>query len=168
MTTPPTAGLGTDLSTLRKLCSGDRKALDAIDRATTSRQGARSDLVHNVNEVRPTGNSAPAALRRLRKDKPDLHAQVLAGNHVEGRAAVLSPNEFTQAGRELYGSDADRPGILSVSPYARRRTDLRPCASTAPTSPPTSAALEASRTRADSDRPPPPAACCGRGRCCQV
>ena len=29
--------------------------------------------------IRPTGTSAAAALRRLRKDRPDIHARVLAG-----------------------------------------------------------------------------------------
>lgn len=29
--------------------------------------------------VRPTGNTAAAALRRLRKDRPDIHARVLSG-----------------------------------------------------------------------------------------
>jgi len=57
---------------------------DEQDRANPSRQGQRTDLVddknNGVNEVeRPTGNSTAAALRRLRKDRPDIHARVLAG-----------------------------------------------------------------------------------------
>jgi hypothetical protein len=37
---------------------------------------------------RPTGTSADAALRRLRKQRPDLHAQVLAGQLSPHAAAV--------------------------------------------------------------------------------
>jgi len=33
---------------------------------------------HNVH-IRPSGNSRAAFLRRLRKDRPDIHARVLAG-----------------------------------------------------------------------------------------
>ena len=51
------------------------QAIDARD---------RENLVHNknndVNEVgRPWGNRAAYALRRLRRDRPDIHARVLAG-----------------------------------------------------------------------------------------
>jgi hypothetical protein len=55
------------------------------DKDNPSRQGQRTDFVYNessdVHEVcdRPSGNSRKAALRRLRKDRPDIHARVLAG-----------------------------------------------------------------------------------------
>jgi hypothetical protein len=59
-------------------------AANAKDLANVSRQGQRTDLVDNnnnyVNEVeRPSGNSESYALRKLRKDRRDLHARVLAG-----------------------------------------------------------------------------------------
>jgi hypothetical protein len=58
------------------------------DRKNVSRQGQRTDLIdtekRGINKVRPDGTSAAAAHRRLRKDRPDLHARVLAGE--------LSPN----------------------------------------------------------------------------
>jgi hypothetical protein len=40
-----------------------------------------SKAVDNNNGIntRPTGTSAAAALRRLRKDRPDMHARVLKG-----------------------------------------------------------------------------------------
>ncbi len=82
-------GLG---GTLQRLCGDDPEALDAIDRATAGRQGARTDLVDNVHEAtRPDGNSSTAAIRRLRKDRPDLHARVLTGElspHKAMREAV--------------------------------------------------------------------------------
>jgi len=59
-----------------------------------SKQGRRTDLVdsnllyankNDIQEVKaPTGTSKTAFLRRLRKDRPDIHARVLAGE--------LSPN----------------------------------------------------------------------------
>lgn len=79
-------------------------AVDAIDRRNQaeSKQGARTDLaekkqtaepakhfVDNINEVeRPTGTSQAAALRRLRKDKPKLHAKVIAGE-LSANAAMI-------------------------------------------------------------------------------
>jgi hypothetical protein len=56
--------------------------LDAKDRAQ-QRPGGRPKSVDNggrdINSSRPTGTSKAAALRRLRKDRPDIHARVLAG-----------------------------------------------------------------------------------------
>jgi hypothetical protein len=57
-------------------------AVDAADAAVQqgNRQGARTDLFDNIQEVKaPTGTSQSAALRRLRNNKPELHARVLAG-----------------------------------------------------------------------------------------
>lgn len=54
--------------------------LDALDRVTAGRQGERTDIHNNVMKVedKRQGNDASYALRRLRKDRPDLHARVLA------------------------------------------------------------------------------------------
>lgn len=49
-------------------------------------EGGNVDNVHNSE--RPTGNSESTALRRLRKDRPDLHAQVLNGELSAHAAAV--------------------------------------------------------------------------------
>ncbi len=40
-------------------------------------EGINVDNIHNDTD-RPTGTSSDAALRRLRKDRPDLHEQVLS------------------------------------------------------------------------------------------
>jgi hypothetical protein len=48
--------------------------------------GGNVDNVHVAK--RPTGNSESAALRRLRKDRPDLHSQVLNGEVSAHAAAV--------------------------------------------------------------------------------
>ncbi len=62
--------------------------LDLIDQARQRNRGAQQGNtnrtnVDNVNirsdEQRPDGNSTEAALRRLRKDRPDLHQRVIMG-----------------------------------------------------------------------------------------
>lgn len=97
----PPEGLGGDLRTLKRLCSDDTEALDAIDRATIGRQGgdhtseaSKNDIV----QVAPNGNAAQAAIRRLRKDRPDLHARVLTGEmtpHKAMREAGFRPPTAT-------------------------------------------------------------------------
>ena len=96
-------GLGTDVATLKRVCAGDTVALDLIDqaeRAQTPHGGDRRSeaiKIDNINlekraaaesEV-PSGTAAQYALRRLRKDRPDLHAQVLAGT-LSGHAAMVA------------------------------------------------------------------------------
>jgi hypothetical protein len=78
--TPPLKGLGTTIEFVRQLIAKDPVALDLLDQATQNRHGGDHSNVDNVPVARPTGNSAEKALRRLRKDRPDLHAQVLAGS----------------------------------------------------------------------------------------
>jgi hypothetical protein len=73
---PPTAGLGADIPTIKRLCGDDVEALDLIDKATENPTGVH---IINTTEGRPEGTSAQQALRKLRKDRPDLHARVLAG-----------------------------------------------------------------------------------------
>jgi hypothetical protein len=87
VTTSPPAGLGTRIETLLKVCK-DTQAFNAIDEVT-QREGGRpvefksnSETVNNVNSSqpdRPVGNASQYALRKLRKDRPDLHKRVLDG-----------------------------------------------------------------------------------------
>ena len=85
VTTPPLEGLGATLDQLRSLCRQDPAALDAIDRAT---QNVPSAHAGNNVPSRPEGNTSAKALRRLRKDRPDLHAEVLAGHKSPHKAMV--------------------------------------------------------------------------------
>jgi hypothetical protein len=67
---------------IRNLCRDDPAALDALDRVTQrpTRGDRKSEdfSVDNVNaDSRPAGNSRDAALRRLRRDRPDLHRRVV-------------------------------------------------------------------------------------------
>ncbi len=80
--TAPLDGLGADIPIIKRLCCGDQVAIDAIDRVTKGRQGARTDLLYNIQEVKdraPTGTSTARALRKLRNQAPTLHQRVLAG-----------------------------------------------------------------------------------------
>lgn len=79
--TKPLEGLGTDIKTLERLCADDKEALGLLTQATTGKQGARNDIVNNVNYVdSPEGNSTAYALRKLQLDAPELHKQVIAGD----------------------------------------------------------------------------------------
>lgn len=82
----PPDGMHTTTEAVKRICRDDPTALDALDRVLAHRQGERTDIVSNRNEVpssateeRPVGTTAQYAIRRLRKDRPDLHAKVLAG-----------------------------------------------------------------------------------------
>lgn len=89
--TPPLKGLGASLDLVRTLVRDDPVALDLFDQATKGQAGRRTDLLDNIQEVEvvaPSGTSREAGLRRLRKDRPDLHAEVLAGT-LSTHAAML-------------------------------------------------------------------------------
>lgn len=79
VTASPLNGLGTTVDTLKDLCRHRKEALDAIDRATQRPHGGdRTGKFNNIQLApSPVGTSESAALRRLRKDRPDLHARVL-------------------------------------------------------------------------------------------
>ena len=85
-------GYGTSIATLKRICRDSPEALDAIDRACLRKPGGTNnasgvnqhsdsevivDNIHNDRQERPSGTSRDAAIRRLRKDRPDLHEKVL-------------------------------------------------------------------------------------------
>ena len=81
ISSPLPKGLGTDLRTLKNLCRDDTEALDLVDRVTQGKHGGDREstpIKNNIVNLAP-GNSRANALRRLRKDRPDLHSDVLAG-----------------------------------------------------------------------------------------
>lgn len=89
VTTPPTQGIGASVDLVRRIIASDAEALDLLDQALAGRQGERTDLLDISKEVKaPTGTTQAAALRRLRKDKPELHADVLAGR-LSAHAAMV-------------------------------------------------------------------------------
>jgi len=89
--TPPLEGLGMSVASLRAIFHDDVAVLDVIDAAVQRKSGVRGpgkafDNVQSFIPPAPTGNSQESALRRLRKDRTDLHELVLNGE----RAAKLA------------------------------------------------------------------------------
>jgi len=85
--TKPLEGLGADVNTLHRLCAEHPEVRDLIDMEVKGKHGGdhgnqyTGGKIDNVQLATvPTGNSSTAALRRLRKDRPDLLKQVIAGN----------------------------------------------------------------------------------------
>jgi hypothetical protein len=78
LVTPPAAGLGTTVDLVRRIVGDDPVALDLLDQALQNPVG-HPTILYNIQDKAPTGTSSAAALRRLRKDRPDLHTKVLAG-----------------------------------------------------------------------------------------
>jgi hypothetical protein len=97
ITTPPLAGLGTNVDLVRRVISGDIEAVDRLDQALKNPTGHPISSVNIIDE-RPRGTSKDYALRRLRKDAPELHADVLAGK-LSAHAAMVQggfrPRTFT-------------------------------------------------------------------------
>jgi hypothetical protein len=93
VTTPPLKGLGADVALVKRLVADDPEALDLLDQALQN-----PDALHNVQANAPTGNAKDRALRKLRKDAPELHAEVLAGRlsaHAAMVQAGYRPHTFT-------------------------------------------------------------------------
>jgi len=80
-------GLGTTREQLRGVCRESKPALDALDRAEQNKVGRPSKTLDNIQGF-PSGTSEASALRRLRKDRPDLHTEVLA-ERLSAHAAMV-------------------------------------------------------------------------------
>lgn len=79
-------GLEADVSLVKRICDSDTEAADLLDQALQNLAG-HPPTGNNVPN-RPEGNTQAKALRRLRKDKPELHAEVLAGRLTAHAAMV--------------------------------------------------------------------------------
>lgn len=116
VTSPMPGGLNADMATLKRLCGDDPEALDLIDQAEQ-----RPPSVHAFDNIQgteaPTGTSKQAALRRLRRDQPDLHERVLTGK-ISAHAAMVEagfrpktitvrtdPSAFARAARKHLSDD---------------------------------------------------------------
>ncbi len=92
----PPRGLGSDVKTIGKLCHDRPDVESAIERVTQRKPGNptgenqyQSGTVDNINNSsRPNGTSKQAALRRLRKDAPEMLERVLAGE-ISAHAAMV-------------------------------------------------------------------------------
>lgn len=97
---PPLAGIGATVELLKRLVKDDSEALDLLDRALQQpnhRPESRDDIT-SYKDPNARGTSKEYALRKLRKDAPELHADVLAGRlsaHSAMVQAGFRPRTFT-------------------------------------------------------------------------
>lgn len=113
--TPPLEGLGVTMEVLKRLCRDNPAAMDAIDRATARANGGdrRSEgFSHNnvMTENATQGNSPEYALRKLRKDAPELHQDVIEGK-ISPHAAMVEAG-FRDYKLQYYPGDAERTANL--------------------------------------------------------
>lgn len=99
--------------------------LDAQDRANQRPRGRRSKAVQQENECTgfPSGNSRAAFLRRLRKDRPDIHARVLAGE-LSPHAGMIEAG-FRKKRQPMKLSALERIRKLLPSLTSAERNELR-------------------------------------------
>jgi hypothetical protein len=81
-------GLNTDAITLEKVCWDYPEARQLLTEALKRSGGRPLKTVDNVHSSRPAGNTEAAALRRLRKDRPDLLKRVIGGEMSAYRAMI--------------------------------------------------------------------------------
>ena len=86
--TPPLKGLGTTVELVRRVISDVPETVDLLDQALQRPTGRPIGSVSIRNTSRPVGTTQAAGLRRLRKDAPELHAEVLAGR-LSAHAAMV-------------------------------------------------------------------------------
>jgi hypothetical protein len=88
-------GLDSDFAAIRRLIDPDPEAVLLFDELTQGRQGERTDLVDNINEVnRPDGTSKQYAVRRLRHaaEAGDERAVLLLEDYKAGRKSAHATN----------------------------------------------------------------------------
>jgi hypothetical protein len=87
VTTKPLEGLGADLALLKRICAEHTDVVDLIDQEVKGKQGnptganqyqGGKDYIVILSDDAAKGTSRSYALRRLRKDRPDLHKKVIA------------------------------------------------------------------------------------------
>lgn len=91
--TPPIKGLGATMDMLRSICKDDPVAKDMLDQAVQRPahrpQGTVLNQCSSADEQKPRDTSTQN-LRRIRKDRPDLHAKVLSKELTVTKAAVMA------------------------------------------------------------------------------
>jgi hypothetical protein len=109
MTAPYPEGLETSMDMLKRICGGDTEACSEIEKVTERPAGRPPKNHDNVQDF-PTGNSEQAALRRLRRQRPDLLKRVIAGELSAHGAMIVAgfrkrsltiPSEPGKAARAL-------------------------------------------------------------------
>lgn len=139
VTTLPLEGLGTDIRTLRNLCRDDTSAINALDQATQNPVGVHVgdvgdvDNINNSKRESPAGTSKTYALRKLRKDRPDLHEKVLKDELSPHKAMVEAgfrektftvSSDLSKAARTL-GKHFDADELCQAMKAAQQSKELR-------------------------------------------
>lgn len=89
ITAPSPDGLGADVGLVERICADDPEAASLLTQALKGKPGRPQKTLDIVQgSEAPTGNAQSAALRRLRKDAPSLHSEVLAGR-LSAHAAMV-------------------------------------------------------------------------------
>jgi hypothetical protein len=88
-TRKPLKGLGSDITTIQRMCADDLDTIKLIEIATQNPTGVNLG-VDNIHARRPDGTSQQASLRRLRKHAPEIHKQVISGK-LSAHAGSLFP-----------------------------------------------------------------------------
>lgn len=95
VTTPPPAGLGTNVETLERLCRDDAEALTLLRQVTTRPRGGDTRSAeaaintYNVSIDRNAhGNARAYTLDRLSRERPDLYQQVVDKELTANAAAI--------------------------------------------------------------------------------
>lgn len=86
VTTAPLKGLGSDIDLVRRIVAADDMATELLGEALKEKPGPKSS--HDNNTRSRQGDSKAYALRRLHKDAPELHSEVLSGN-LSAHAAMV-------------------------------------------------------------------------------
>lgn len=97
VTTPPMKGIGATVDLVKRVIAADPEAVDLLDRALQNPAYLHHDD-NNIQVKAPQGTSVDRALRKLRTDAPELHAEVLAGKlsaHAAMVQAGFRPRTFT-------------------------------------------------------------------------
>lgn len=100
VTVEPLRGLGANIDIVRRIVADDPKAIDLLDQVLQNPVGNHhdSDIITITDNAGGRGTSTDYALRRLRKDAPELHAEVIGGNlsaHAAMVKAGFRPRTFT-------------------------------------------------------------------------
>lgn len=83
----PLAGLGEEMAMVKRVCGDRNDVLSLIDKVLQNPVGHPA-INNNIQERAPQGTSRAQALRKLRTDSPELHAEVLAGK-LSAHAAMV-------------------------------------------------------------------------------
>lgn len=116
VTSAPPEGLGTTIDRVKNLCRDNVPTLDLLDQAVTrkpggdKRSGEYQTNHNNIMNDSVQGTSEVYALRRLRKQAPELHKQVIDGELSANAAMVEAgfrkryiqvPDDAEKAGKIL-------------------------------------------------------------------